>query len=194
MNFLAHIYLSGDNDFVKIGNFMADGIRGKEFENYPDDVRKGIMLHRAIDTFTDAHPVFRQGTKRLHAQFHHFAGVVMDVFYDHFLAKNWAVYSNKNLEDFALDFYNSLDANYEILSDKTKNLLPFMKQYNWLASYATIDGISRILIQMDSRTGNKSQMRFAPVALREHYALFEEEFAIFFAEVQIMASKKLSEL
>ena len=194
MNFLAHIYLSGDNDFVKIGNFMADGIRGKEFENYPDDVRKGIMLHRAIDTFTDAHPVFRQGTKRLHAQFHHFAGVVMDVFYDHFLAKNWAAYSNKNLEDFALDFYNSLDANYEILSDKTKNLLPFMKQYNWLASYATIDGISRILIQMDSRTGNKSQMRFAPVALREHYALFEEEFAIFFAEVQIMASKKLSEL
>src|SRR6476469_2003503 len=115
MNFLAHIYLSGDNDLIKIGNFMADGIRGKDFENYPGDIQKGIILHRAIDTCTDAHDIFRQGTKRLHSQFHHFAGVIMDVFYDHFLAKNFSEYSAVGLAEFADSFYKSLDTNFDIL-------------------------------------------------------------------------------
>ena len=95
MNFLAHIYLSGDNDLIKIGNFMADGIRGKQFENYHPEIQKGIILHRFIDTFTDAHPVFRQSTKKLHENYHHYAGVIVDVFYDHFLAKNWNLYSDE---------------------------------------------------------------------------------------------------
>ena len=100
MNFLAHIYLSGDNDLIKIGNFMADGIRGKQYENYPLEIQKGIILHRAIDTFTDAHPIFRQSTKRLHNNYHHYAGVIVDILYDHFLAKNWNKYSDEKLEDF----------------------------------------------------------------------------------------------
>jgi acyl carrier protein phosphodiesterase len=104
MNFLAHIYLSGDNYLIKIGNFMADGIRGKQFKNYPQEVQKGIVLHRAIDTFTDAHPVFRQSTKKLHSRYHHYAGVIVDVFYDHFLAKNWANYSDENLADYVNHF------------------------------------------------------------------------------------------
>jgi acyl carrier protein phosphodiesterase len=73
MNFLAHIYLSNNNDLIKIGNFMADGIRGKHYEHLPLEVQKGIILHRAIDTFTDAHPIFREGTKRLHEKYHHYA-------------------------------------------------------------------------------------------------------------------------
>ena len=84
MNFLAHIYLSGDNDLIKIGNFMADGIRGRQYEKYPLEIQKGIILHRAIDTFTDAHPIFRQSTKRLHQNYHHYAGVIVDVFYELF--------------------------------------------------------------------------------------------------------------
>ena len=80
MNFLAHIYLSGDNDLIKIGNFMADGIRGKEYENYPDAIQKGILLHRAIDTYTDSHDVFRQSTKRLHEKYHHYAAACFSFF------------------------------------------------------------------------------------------------------------------
>ena len=85
MNFLAHIYLSGENDLLKIGNFMADGIHGKAPESLPADVQKGIVLHRHIDTYTDAHPIFRQSTKRLHPVYHHYAGVIIDIYYDHFL-------------------------------------------------------------------------------------------------------------
>ena len=90
MNFLAHIYLSGNNDLIKIGNFMADGIRGNDYLKFPDDVKKGILLHRQIDTFTDLNPIYRKSKHRLHAKYGHYSGVIMDILYDHYLAKNWS--------------------------------------------------------------------------------------------------------
>ncbi|HEX8268414.1 MAG TPA: acyl carrier protein phosphodiesterase [Flavobacterium sp.] len=190
MNFLAHIYLSGDSDLIKIGNFMADGIRGKDYKLLPDTVQKGVLLHREIDTFTDAHPVFRQSTKRLHARYHHYAGVIVDVIYDHFLAKNWQNYSDESLEDFVSRFYVSLQENNEFLTPKTRNLLPIMIEYNWLVSYREVSGIGRILSQMDQRTSNRSQMRFAVEELETHYADFETEFTIFFADLKAFADAK----
>jgi len=183
MNFLAHIYLSGDNDLLKIGNFMADGIRGKHFENYPLEIQKGIILHRAIDTYTDAHPIFRQSTKKLHARYHHYAGVIVDVFYDHFLAKNWFKYSDEKLENFVEKFYQSLHDNYAVLSEKTKEIMPYMIEQNWLVSYKTVEGIKQILTQMDRRTKNESKMRFASEELLEYYADFESDFTLFFNDL-----------
>ena len=194
MNFLAHIYLSGDNDLIKIGNFMADGIRGKHFETFPLDVQKGIVLHRAIDTFTDAHPVFRLSTKKLHERYHHYSGVIVDVFYDHFLAKNWSQYSNENLEDYIQRFYQSLNDNKTILTERTIGLMPYMIQQNWLWNYRTVEGIKQILTQMDSRTKNKSKMRFATEELQECYSEFEQEFTAFFEDLRIYAKQKLIEL
>jgi len=184
MNFLAHIYLSGDNDLIKIGNFMADGIRGKHFETFPMEIQKGIILHRAIDTFTDAHPVFRQSTKKLHSRYHHYAGVIVDVFYDHFLAKNWSVYSNENLEEYIQLFYKSLEDNRPILTERTIGIMPYMFEQNWLSSYQTIEGINTILTQMDSRTKNKSKMRFATDELKEFYTEFEQDFTLFFEDLR----------
>lgn len=100
MNFLAHIYLSGNNEMITIGNFMADGIRGETYKKYPVDIQKGILLHREIDTFTDAHPIVRQSTKRLHKNYGHYSGVIVDILYDHFLAKNWSAYSPVLLNSF----------------------------------------------------------------------------------------------
>ncbi|AWA30796.1 DUF479 domain-containing protein [Flavobacterium magnum] len=190
MNFLAHIYLSGDNELMKIGNFMADGIRGKQFESFPDDVRRGILLHRAIDTFTDAHPIWRESTKKLHQRYHHYAGVIVDVFYDHFLSKNWTLYSSETLESFTDNFYRSLIAHYDILTEKTKAMMPYMIRRNWLLSYRTLQGMERILTQMDHRTGDKSNMRFAHLELREHYAVFEQEFTRYFPELQRFCAEK----
>ncbi|HEY4629545.1 MAG TPA: ACP phosphodiesterase [Flavobacterium sp.] len=194
MNFLAHIYLSGDNDLIKIGNFMADGIRGKHFESYPIDVQKGIVLHRAIDTFTDAHPIFRQSTKKLHEKYHHYAGVIVDVFYDHFLAKNWTNYSNEKLDLFVERFYQSLHNNPAILSERTKGMMPYMIEHNWLVSYQTVEGINRILTQMDHRTKNESKMRFATNELSEFYPEFEEEFTNFFQELILFSNDKIMTL
>jgi acyl carrier protein phosphodiesterase len=194
MNFLAHIYLSGDNDLIKIGNFMADGIRGKHFETFPMEIQKGIVLHRSIDTFTDAHPVFRTSTKRLHQRYHHYAGVIVDVFYDHFLSKNWANYSDENLDDYIQRFYQSLNENKEILTERTSGLMPYMIEQNWLWSYQTVPGIDTILTQMDSRTKNKSKMRFASEELQEFYSEFEQEFTVFFEDLRIHAKQKLMTL
>lgn len=194
MNFLAHIYLSGDNDLVKIGNFMADGIRGKHFETYPIEIQKGIILHRFIDSYTDAHPVFRKSTKRLHAKYHHYSGVIIDVFYDHFLAKNFNNYSNEKLDLFAARFYKALQNNYEILTDKTKGMMPYMIQQNWLVCYQTVEGIERILTQMDNRIKNNANIRFSVHELRLFYAEFEEEFTLFFEELRTNSNQKLLSL
>jgi predicted nucleotidyltransferase len=109
---------------------------------------KGILLHRSIDTYTDNHPIFREGTKRLHEKYHHYAGVIMDVFYDHFLAKNWPQYSDEKLEDFVERFYQSLRDHYQLLTEKTQGMMPYMIQHNWLLNYQYKEGIARILFQM----------------------------------------------
>ena len=194
MNFLAHIYLSGDNDLMKIGNFMADGIHGKYFDNFPMDIQKGIILHREIDTFTDAHPIFRQSTKRLHANYHHYSGIIVDIFYDHFLAKNWNKYSEKKLEDYIEHFYRSLKDNYDFLNEKNQKILPYLIQQNWLLSYQTIEGIENVLVKMDNRMKRDSNMRFSVVELRTYYSEFEEEFTTFFEELIVHSNLKIETL
>lgn len=173
---------------------MADGIRGKHFENYPLEIQKGIKLHRFIDTYTDAHLVFRESTKRLHHNYHHYAGVIVDVFYDHFLAKNWSNYSSETLVDFTENFYQSLRDNYDFLSERTKGMMPYLIEHNWLLSYQTVEGISRILTQMDNRTKNASKMRFSSNELVEFYPEFEEEFTIFFRDLQEQVNLKIKQL
>lgn len=170
---------------------MADGIRGKQFENFSKEIQKGILLHRAIDTFTDAHPIFRESTKRLHERYHHYAGVIVDIFYDHFLAKNWENYSNENLEEYVSRFYQSMHTHYDLLSEKAQNILPYMEKQNWLSSYQSIEGIHQILTQMDRRTNNSSNMRFASEELQMYYSDFEQEFSLFFEEIKIHCALKL---
>lgn len=194
MNFLAHIYLSGDNDLMKIGNFMADGIHGKHFDTYPTEIQKGIILHRAIDTFTDAHPIFRQSTKRLHANYHHYSGIIVDIFYDHFLAKNWGNYSDEKLEDYTERFYQSLRDNHDFLTEKTQKMLPHLIAQNWLLSYQTIEGIENILERMDNRMKRNSNMRFSVAELRTFYPEFEQEFTSFFEELRAHSEQKIQTL
>lgn len=191
MNFLAHIYLSGTDDGVKIGNFMADSIRGRQYENYPTQLRKGIILHRAIDSFTDNHPIYRQSKHRLHEKYGHYSGVIMDIVYDHFLAKNWATYSNELLEDYAQNFYALLQERFDELTEKTQKILPYMIGRNWLVSYATLEGLEMILFQMDHRTKNRVAMQEAIVEVKTYYTEFEEEFTLFFAELQQFCAEQL---
>jgi len=194
MNFLAHIYLSGDNDLMKIGNFMADGIHGKHFDAFPIEIQKGIILHRSIDTFTDAHPIFRQSTKRLHANYHHYSGIIVDIFYDHFLAKNWSNYSDERLEDYSERFYQSLRDNYDTLTLKTQKMLPYMIDHNWLLSYQNIESIENVLARMDTRMKYDSNMRFSVAELRMFYSDFESEFTAFFKELIVHSNLKIQTL
>ncbi len=194
MNFLAHIYLSGNNELITIGNFMADGIRGKQYKSFANVIQVGILLHRHIDTFTDAHPIVRQSTKRLHENYSHYSGVIVDILYDHFLAKNWLQYSDMPLNLFVDNFYESLRLNFEILPTRVQKLLPYMIADNWLLNYANLEGIQRVLNGMNRRTNNISGMDRATLELRQYYAEFEDEFTEFFEELRVFSYEKLAAL
>ncbi len=194
MNFLAHIFLSFDDEEITIGNFIADSIRGNKFHHLPNQVQKGIMLHRAIDTYTDAHPVHRKSSRRLHATQGHYSGVIVDVFYDHFLASGWKRYSEEGLEDFADRFYHLLKEHYDILPEPTRQLMPYMIRDNWLVNYATVEGIDRVLNGLYRRTGRRSRMNKAVDDLILHYGDFEAEFTLFFADLIIFSKGKYDSL
>ena len=194
MNFLAHIYLSGDNELITIGNFVGDGVRGNKYKLYPTEIQAGIQLHRQIDTFTDAHPLFRQCTKRLHKGYSHYSGVIVDIFFDHFLAKNWTSYSDIPLDVYIADFYKSLSNHIAILPPRFQDLTPIMIEGNWLLSYATIEGIQVVLNGMNHRTKGLSKMNEATKELKEHYDAFEADFTLFFEDLKAFSVLKRIEI
>jgi acyl carrier protein phosphodiesterase len=192
MNFLAHIFLSNNDNQITIGNFSADGIRGKRYKKYPIEIQKGILLHRQIDTFTDAHPTVRLSTKRLHENYGHYSGVIVDILYDHFLAKNWSQYSDIPLPEYIEGFYDLLEDNFETLPVRIQKMMPHMIADNWLLSYAEIEGIQKVLDGMNRRTKNRSGMNTATVELQEFYTEFEEEFTSFFEELRTFSKDTLN--
>jgi len=194
MNFLAHIYLSGDDEGITIGNFIADGIKGKQYKKYPLQIQKGILLHRGIDSFTDQHPTVRQSTKRLHENYGHYSGVIVDILYDHFLAKNWKYYHSQPLDEYVIEFYEMLRSYFEILPTRIQRMMPYMIADNWLLSYATVEGISNILTQMNRRTKEQSKMNLAVIELEQYYTEFETEFTNFFEELKSFSENKIKEL
>tara|TARA_R110002167_G_scaffold87924_4_gene237243 strand:+ start:6385 stop:6987 length:603 start_codon:yes stop_codon:yes gene_type:complete len=194
VNYLAHIYLSGENDLVTIGNFIADGIKGKNYLKFPKEIQIGILLHRHIDTFTDAHKTVRKSTKRLHEKYSHYSGVIVDILYDHFLAKNWNAYCDTPLSEYVGAFYDSLETHYELLPLRIQKMTPYMTTNNWLVSYASIEGITKALEGVNRRTKYISSMNEAVIELEEFYADFENEFTQFFDELIVFSKNKLNEL
>ncbi|WP_397363075.1 ACP phosphodiesterase [Olleya sp. R77988] len=194
MNFLAHIYLSGNNKNITIGNFIADGIKGNKYDHFEKDIQTGILLHLQIDTFTDAHPIFRKSTKRLHENYGHYSGIIVDILYDHYLARNWSKYSDIPLADYIDNFYDTLEDNFEILPYRIQKMMPHMLADNWLLSYASIEGIAKVLEGMNRRTKNRSKMNLAVNELEEFYKEFENEFTSFFDELIAFSKETLATL
>ncbi len=194
MNFLAHIFLSSDNELLTIGNFAGDAVKGKDYTRFPVAMQAGIQLHREIDTYTDAHPVVRQSTKRLHKNYSHYSGIIVDIYYDHFLAKNWDKYTDIPLSVFVDDFYRSLNKHFDLLPERIKVLTPLMIKENWLLSYTTIEGIQKVLNGMNRRTKGLSKMNNATVELQDHYTAFEDDFTLFFKDLIIFSTKRRLEI
>jgi len=193
MNFLAHIYLSNENEQIKIGNFIADSIKGNRYAHLPQQVQKGIKLHREIDSFTDTHAIVRKSKRRLHERYHHYDGVIIDILYDHFLAKNWNHYSDIPLKKYTQDFYTLLQKHKDILPDKITRLMPYMINDNWLYNYSNLEGIESVLQGMNRRTQNKSQMHLAIEDLKLHYTSLQSDFEEFFNELITFTNKKIKE-
>jgi len=183
MNFLAHLYLSGDDEEIIVGNFIADHIKGNNVLKFSKGIQRGILLHREIDTFTDSHPIFIQSKNRLVANYRKYAGVIVDMFYDHFLSANWDLYSEQSLEEFTRRIHDVIVKRYPILPHKSQQFIAYMNKFNWLKGYGSIGGLSRALKGMANRTPFESKMEQAVKDLTNNYELFKNEFQVFFPEI-----------
>lgn len=183
MNFLAHLFLSGDNREIQFGNFIADAVKGNDMDHYPEMIRKGIQLHREIDYFTDTHPVFRQSRKRLSPKYDKISGIIVDIYYDHYLAKNWSRYSSRDIKKYVAATYLNLVLKFDLLPPRSKRILPFMITQNWLVGYADFDALRRVFKGMSRRSAFLAKMEDAVDDLVEDYPLYEADFFEFFPEI-----------
>lgn len=183
MNFLAHLYLSPQKEEIILGNFIADAVKGKIFYSYSEGVQKGILFHREIDRFTDQHPIFKTSCERLYPKYFRYSGVIVDIYYDHFLAKFWNEYHDQDLKEFVARAYHLLIHNFKLLPPRSKRLLPFMIAQNWLVNYSNFKDLNRVFGGMSRRTNNHSRMDEAVDELKAHYLDFEREFRAFFPEI-----------
>lgn len=184
MNFLSHLYLSGDSEGLLIGNFIADSVKGSAFNNFSPEIQKGILLHRKIDTYTDSHPIVEESKKRLREKYKKYSGVIVDVYYDHYLAANWNDYSNETLDQYTKKVYALIELYKHTFPLKSQMFTKYMFEYNILSAYANLEGIDRVLQGMSRRASFVSNMEHSIHDLKEHYLLFENEFKLFFPDLQ----------
>ncbi|MEL6968824.1 MAG: ACP phosphodiesterase [Bacteroidota bacterium] len=183
MNFLAHMLLSCEEEELMVGNFLGDFIKNRELPNFTPGIQQGIRLHRHIDTFTDAHPVVRQGTKRLHLRHGKYAGVVVDVLYDYILANNWADLGPGRLQDFADRTYETLISHLPKMPERLHSVVPRMIADNWLVRYGTEDGIAFTFSRLQRRVSKPAALENVLISLEENEKELTKEFRQFFPEI-----------
>jgi acyl carrier protein phosphodiesterase len=194
LNFLAHLYLSGKNEPLLVGNFIADHIRGYDWKKYPTEIQKGILLHRFIDEFTDHHQQVELTKLLLRNTFHKYTPVISDIYYDHFLAKHWFKFSKEPLPTFSSRVYSLLHQYETFLPEKTKRMLIYMEADNWLTHYATLDGMNQALSGMGRRARFENNMHEAGKFLSDHYDAIEKHFFEFFPELENAVQLKILDI
>ncbi len=191
MNFLAHLYLSGTDAELMLGNFMADAVKGNQSAAFPIGIQKGIALHRAIDTYTDNHPIVTEIKDLMRPVMGKYSPVVADVFMDHFLAVDWENHHHQPLEEYVNETYTYLQASTHLLPARTAGMLPYMVQHNWLLAYRHIEGIATIMTLMGRRAKFENKMHLSGEELQRNYTQYSNAFARFFPELKQHVEERL---
>lgn len=193
MNFLAHLYLSPPSPDALVGSLLGDFVKGPvERAGYNEEITEAIRLHRAIDTFTDAHPMFAASKARVSPVRRRYAGILIDLFYDHFLARHWRDYHDDALEDFAMDIYGVLLDRTAGLPEPAGRMVTFMARQNWLVSYRDVEEIGAALERMGRRLTRGNALLGSAGELEADYAGFEADFRAFMPEVTAFALSRRS--
>ena len=183
MNYLAHLYLSGDDPEILTGNFIGDYVKGRRFTRYNTSVRTGILLHRHIDTFTDRHSIFRESSALFKHIYKRYAGVVTDIVYDHLLASHWSDYSDEDLHTFVKHAHRILMRHYFGLPGQVKQFLPFLIKSRRLETYQTFEGVEKTLNIMSSHSSLPQKTSEAMHCLETNYDELHQQFAGFMPEI-----------
>ena len=162
-----------------LGSLLGDFVKGPLGTHYGEDITRAIALHRKIDSFTDTHPVVLQSKSRISAGRRRYAGIMIDMFYDHFLAKYWHEFHAEPIREFTARIYDMLHARHAMLPDRLQTMAPRMAQSDWLASYAEVESIHAALDRMGRRLKRENRLLDSADELREHYAELESDFRVF---------------
>lgn len=184
MNYLAHAYLSKDDEGLLIGNFIADHLRGNKFDHLNEGIIKGIQMHRQIDTFTDNHDVFKKSKRVFYNGFEKYSGILVDIYFDHFLATNFNEYSNKPLELFSNHVYTIYQNNSHHLPDSSNQFLGYVLKNNIYHAYSKIEGIEKVLFHLSHRINHGKMLNESIRIFNEQKPELEENFSIFFNDIR----------
>ena len=197
MNYLMHFYLAGDDAELQLGNLLGEYVKGRvERFAHPgvtDRLRTGIQMHRTIDSFSDRHPAVQRSKRIVSADYGRLSGVIVDVFYDHVLARRWAEHHAQPLRDYAQDVYRTLNQNLQRLPDAVHPLISYMSRGDWLLGYATQHGIERALQGMARRRAVAAGIGTAGRLLAEHFDRFSADFDEFLPELRVRCTEFLAQ-
>jgi acyl carrier protein phosphodiesterase len=182
MNYLAHAFLSNNNKDLLIGNFIADHVRGNNFKNYPEEIVKGIYLHRQIDTFTDAHALFKTSKRLFYEGFEKYSGVLVDIYFDHLLARDFESYSNIPLKQFSKTVYDIYQQSQSLLPQHSSNFLDYVLKNDIYNSYSLLEGIERVLFHLSQRINRQVRLDRSVPLFSAHEKELQQNFASFFKE------------
>ncbi len=188
MNYLAHLYLSSHTDDALVGALLGDFVKVDHYRRYPAPVARAIILHRSIDSFTDAHPLHRASRRRLDARFRHTRGLLVDLFYDHFLAREWDRWANQSLDIFTRRVYTAMQTFDHQLPARLERMLPYMVADNWLASYRDLENVGRALAGLSRRLQAANHLDEGLPELTSHYRELEKDFLAFWPELTAFAA------
>ncbi|WP_312556555.1 acyl carrier protein phosphodiesterase [Empedobacter brevis] len=184
MNFVAHQYLSFGNHSLQIGNLLGEIVKGKQYLSYDDEIQKGILLHRTIDTFTDSHDIVKQSSSYFHDTQHKFAPIIIDVIYDYFLIKYWNDFSETSFEQFKSACYQLFNINYDSFPKKLQETIFYLLKYDWFENYSTIEGVQKTLKGIGSRTKFQNNLHEIIPVFEKNYSHLENDFLNFFPQLQ----------
>ena len=184
MNWLAHLLLSDPDPCTQIGNLLPDLMSSRETAEMPEEFQRGIFQHRLVDSYTDSHPVFRRSTRRIEGDLRRFSTILVDVFYDHILAREWARFSSAKLEGFVGHFYESIDTCRPALTEEAFVRLCQMREGDWLRSYGDLGGIATALQRIGTRLRKPVRLDESVIFLESAYDAFRGDFLDFFPQVQ----------
>lgn len=182
MNYLVHLYLAGTDPGLQLGALMGDFVKGPVPGGLPDKLALGLHLHRRIDTLAQNSSHTRQSRRKLHRKFGHGRGIIIDIFYDHFLASSWENYSPHPLPEFAAQVYQLLRDNHDLLPSGLQRILPFMIEHNWLVSYQHLDVVARALERTAQRLSRPLPLAEGIEDLVTHEVALRHDFKCFIAE------------
>lgn len=182
MNYLAHFYFCHQSPEHIAGSLLGDFVKGRDWQHYAESVQKAILFHRQIDSLTDQHEIIKKSRQRLPADFRRYSGIMLDMYYDHFLAQHWESYHHQPLQIFTQMVYQALEQQIDIMPEPARYTVEHMIRHDWLGSYQQPNGLQRAFDGLSRRLRRSNPLSESVHILHQHYTDLEQDFIHFMTD------------